>query len=222
MGFWDTLLGGIGKSTDPNKYSAPGPYAQQALGAITPGLATSRVAPQAVNDSPFRTGQLQQMGQLQGIASGQQQGAGELAAQRQAQNAIAQQQSMARMARGGNAGLAQMGAANNAAGIGLAAAGQGQQAAMQDQMNAQGLLAQVSGQGRSQDQATALANLDAKLKQMGMDDATRLGYLQQLTGLNQQAIGGQLGAMQAATSQQGLLGPLLSAGSQVGAAALTK
>lgn len=217
----DLLLGGLGRSSNPNDYSVPGPYAGLALGAITPGLGTNRPAPQTGMDSPFRTSQLQQMGQLQGIASGQNKGAGELAVQRQAQLAAGQQQGMARMARGGGAGLAAMNAANNTAGIGLSAAGMGQQAAMQDQMNAQGLLANVTGQGRSADQQVMLANLDAKLRQMGMDDATRLGYLQQLTGLNAQAIGGQQGAMQTALGQQGLLGPLLSAGAQVGGAALT-
>ena len=78
----------------------------------------------------FRQMQIQQAQQLQGIASGQMQGAGELAAQRQVQNALATQQAQAAMARGGqNAGLAMRNAAANSAGIGLSGAGQAQQAA---------------------------------------------------------------------------------------------
>lgn len=211
----DTLFGGLGKSTNPSDYATPYAHQDQIMGAITPGLATSRTAPQAGMDSQFRQAQINQLGQLQGIASGQQQGAGELAAQRQTQNALAQQQAMARMARGGNAALAQRGAANNAAGIGLAGAGMSQQAAMQDQQAAQGLLTQAAGQGRGQDQQVQLANMDAKLRQMGMDDQARLGYLQQLTGMDASQLQAQIAAMQAATGQQGLIGPLLGQAGQL-------
>lgn len=220
MGFWgnlkDTILGGTSKA--PGDFYTPYNHQQQIMGAITPGMATNRTAPQAGMDSPFRSGQLGQIAQLQGIAGGTQQGAGELAVQRQAQNALAAQQAQARMARGGNSILAARGAANNAAGIGMAAAGQGQQAAMQDQMNAQGMLTGALGQGRGQDQQVQLANLDAQLKQMGMDDATRLGYLQQLTGMDANTLQVQMGGYNQANQRQGLLGGLLSSGGQIGAA----
>lgn len=217
----DKLLGGLGASSNPQDYrqQTRGPYEDQINRAVTQGLATNRTAPQLGMGNDFRNAQHAQLGQLQRLASGQQQGAGELAAQRQAQNAIAQQQSMARMQRGGNAALAARQAANNVANINLSAAGMGQQAAMQDQMQAQGLLTQAAGQGRGQDLQVQIANMDAKLKQMGMDDQTRLAYLQQLSGLNAQQLQAQLGAMQTANAQPGLLGPILSAGSQAAAGA---
>lgn len=220
MGSWyDVFLGGMGKSTNPSDYKTPFQDRNQIMGAITPGMATNRQAPQTGMDSQFRNAQLGQLGQLQGLASGQQRTAGELAAMRSAQQAGAQQQAMARMARGGDAVLAQRGAAQNMAGISSNAAGQAQRSALEGQMAAQGLLTQAAGQGRGQDSQIQLANMDAKLKQMGMDDATRLAYLQQLTGMNAAQLQAQMGAMQATTGQQGLLGPLLSAGGQVAAAA---
>jgi hypothetical protein len=163
-----------------------------------------QAAPQ-LNGGPqqqFRNDQMQQIGQLQGIASGQQQGAGELAVQRQVANAQAAQQAQARMARGGsNAALAYRGAANNTAGIGLAGAGQSQQAALQDQMNAQQMLGQQLNQGRQQD--IGLAGQNAQL-QAGQNALGMQGYL---------GLGGQnLAAQQAAAQQQNALtGGLLNA-----------
>lgn len=215
------LLGGMTASTNPADYATPFQDRSQIMGAITPGLATTHTA-QTVDPygGQFRNSQIGQLQQLQGIASGQQQGAGELAAQRQTQNAMAGQQAMARMARGGNAGSAYAGAANNTAGIGLAGAGMAQQAAMGDQMNAQGLMAQVAGQGRGQDSQIQLANMDAQLRAAGMTDQARLGYLAQLTGMNAAQLQAQTQAMTAATQQPGMLGPLLSAGGQLGGAAM--
>ncbi len=196
-----------GPSTNPADYRAPFQDRQQILNATTAGMATNRTAPRAGMDGAFRNSQLQQMAQLQGIASGQQQGAGELAVQRQAQNAQAAQQAMMRM-RGGGAGggLAALNQANASAGIGSSAMGMGQQAAMGDQQMAHGMLANVSGQGRGQDQQMQLANLDAQLKQMGMDDAQRLGYLQQLTGMNAAELQAGATAMGAANAGGSTLG----------------
>jgi hypothetical protein len=216
VAWYDIFLGGMGKSTNPSDYYTPYHDQGQIQGAINQGLGTNHQMPTAQANDPFRQAQLQQMQQLQGIASGQQMGAGELAAQRQGQNALAQQQAMARMTRGAGAGQAQLMAARNAGNIGLATAGQSQQAALQDQMNAQGLLTNAMGQGRGQD----LQSISQQLQLMGMNDQTRLAYLQQLTGMDATQLQAQLGAMQATTQQQGLLGPLLSAGGQVGAAAL--
>lgn len=194
------------------------------MGAITPGLGTNRAAPQAGMDSPFRNAQLGQLGQLQGIMSGQQAGAGELATQRGYQNQLGGIQAGMRSVRGPNAMLAQRGGMDQAAGAGINAQGMGQQAAMGDQMNAHGIAAQVSNAGRQGDQQMQLANLDAQLRQMGMDDAARLGYLQQLTGMDAAQIQAQVGAMGAAQAGNtpGFLGPLLTAGAQVGAAAAMK
>jgi len=221
MAWYDVFLGGMGASTNPSDYKITSPYGSQITGMINSGVQgiDQRQTPQAQQNSPYAAMQMQQAQQLQRIASGQQQGAGELAAQRQAQNAMAGQQAMARMAHGGNAALAARGAANNAAGIGLAGAGMSQQAALQDQSAAQQALTGAMGQARGQDQQMQLANLDAQLRAMGMNDQARLGYLQQLTGLNAQQLAAQSQAMQTAVGQQGLLGPLLSAGGQVGAAA---
>ena len=220
MGIGQVLLGGLNASTNPADYKQNFAHQGQIMDAITPGMQTNRVAPQVGMDNPFRNAQIGQLGQLQGIASGQMKGAGELAAERQTQNALAGQQAMARMARGGNAGLQMAHAANNAANIGLAGSGMAQQSAMQDQTNAQGMLTQAAAQGRGQDVNVQLANMDAQLKQMGMDDATRLAYLQQLTGMDAAQLTAGIQAMSAATSQQGILGPLIGAGAQVGGAAL--
>lgn len=218
----DVFLGGIGKSTNPADYKTPFAHQSQIDAEIKKGLATDRTAPQVGMQNDFRNAQMQQLGQLQGLASGTQRTAGELAAMRAAQQASAQQQAMARMARGGDAVLAQRRAAEQTAGIGSNAAGQAQRAALEGQMAAQGLLTQAAGQGRGQDMQIQLANMDAQLKQMGMDDATRLAYLAQLTGMDAAQLQAQIAAMGAATQQTGLLGPLLSAGGQVGAAAAMK
>lgn len=222
---WDWLTGTPAhrsvsqQAYTPNQY-APGAQhtgGQYNMGGlinqgILEGFGQNHVAPQAGMGSPFRAGQLQQMQQLQGIASGQQMGAGELGVQRQVQNAVAGQQSMARMGHGANAALGYRNAARNSAGIGLAGAGMGQQAAMQDQMGAQGLLANAMGQGRGQDQSVDMANMDAQLRAMGMNDAARLSYMNQMIGLQQGATA-RSDAANAASDQRNAA--LLSAGGQV-------
>src|SRR6185312_4221096 len=157
----------------------------------------------------FRAMQLAQAQQLQRIASGQQQGAGELAAQRQVRNALAAQQAQARMARGGqNAALAFRNAANNAANIGLAGAGQAQQAALQDQANAQNSLTGVIGQGRTQDLGLGTTNAQLTQNQYGQN-------LGALTSLNNQQLGANQASMQATNQQPGLLGGLLNAAGSI-------
>lgn len=218
MGFWDTLLGGMNASTNPADYKTPYAHQGQIDQQIAAGLGTNRQAPQIGMGNDFRNAQMQQLGQLQGLASGTQKTAGEIAAIRGAQQAGAAQQAMARMARGGDAALAQRTAANQMAGISSNAAGQAQRSALEGQMAAQGLLTQAAGQGRGQDMQVQMANMDAQLKQMGMDDQTRQFYLQQLTGMDATQLQAQIAAMTAATQRQGLLGPLLSGAGQVGAA----
>jgi|GEM_PF-3497427 len=217
MGFMDFMFGGAGKS--PNDYQKQSQFQDrnQVQGIIKQGLAgvDNRTAPQATQQSAFAPMQMQQAQQLQSIASGQQKGAGELAAQRQVQNALAAQQAQARMARGGNAALAMRQGAQNAAGIGLAGVGQAQQAAMQDQQGAQSLLTNALGQGRGQDQQMQLANLDAQLKSRGMDDAQRIAFLSQLTGMNAAQLQAQMQAYSAGTQDKGMFGSLLAAGGQV-------
>jgi hypothetical protein len=124
------------------------------------------------------------------------------------------------MARGGNAALAYRGAANNAAGVGLAGAGQSQQAALKDQQAAQGALAGLTGQARGQDLAAAQANQQAWLQTQGLNDAARQTVLGAYGQMDANQLAAQQAAMQAALGQQGILGGLLNAGGQIGAAYL--
>lgn len=222
MGFMDFMFGGTGKTADDYQKQAQFQDRNQIQGIIGQGLAgvNNRATPQATGQSAYAPMQMTQAQQLQRIASGQQQGAGELAAQRQVQNALAAQQAQARMARGGNAALAMREGARNAAGIGLAGAGQAQMAAMQDQTNAQQLLTGALGQARGQDQQMQLANLDAQLKSRGLDDQQRIAFLQQLTGMNAAQLQAQMSAYQTGAQDKGMAGQLLTAGGQVLGAAL--
>jgi hypothetical protein len=213
MGIGDVLFGGLGQptnSSDP-QYAATNPQQGAINGMLGQHAATVDPSQQAA----FRNLQMNQALQLQRIASGQQQGAGELAAQRQVQQAIAAQQGMAHMARGGqNAALAMRGAANNAAGIGLQGAGQSQQAALQDQQMAQGQLTGALGQGRGQDIGLASTNANLAQQQYGQN-------LGALTSLNGQQMQAQNASMQAALGQQGIAGGLIQTAGTVGAAALS-
>ena len=181
-----------------------------------PGGITSQTAPQLqMGDDPFRRAQLAQMQQLQGIASGQQVGAGELATQRQYANALAAQQAQARMARGGNAALAYRNAANQSAALGSTAAGMGQQAALQDQQAAQGMLGQVGAAGRSADYNVANANAAYQQSTQNANNANYMALLQSLGQLDQ----GQFGAQAAAQAygqqrNDALLGAGISAAGQ--------
>lgn len=203
-----------------------------------------------LGSDPFRQGQMQQIGQLQGIASGQQQGAGELAAQRQIQQALAAQQAQARMARGSNAALAYRNAANQSAALGISGVGMGQQAALQDQQNAHNMLTGALGQGRGMDVNVAGQNAgfqqQAGLQNAGFQQQTGLANAgfqqsanqananlqqqgQQMNGQNYLGLLGHLGnmdanqlaAQQAAAQNKGMMGPLLSAGGQVAGAAMS-
>lgn len=166
-----------------------GGYGQNGQGGIT-----NFQAPQLqMGSDPFRQAQLQQMGQLQGVASGQQQGAGELAAQRQISNALANQHSIAAGARGGNAALAYRNAANQSAALGSTGAGMGQQAAMQDQQGAQGLLGQIGAQGRQGDIGVANANAGYQQGVNQLNSGNYLSLLNQLNSMNQSKYNADLG-----------------------------
>jgi len=243
----DLMLSRIQRGFDHNgiaQMQAPQMQAAQAGPA-----AQMQAAQLQLGNDPFRAAQLQQLGQLQGIASGQQQGAGELAVQRQMGNALAAQQAQVRMARGGNAELAYRNAANQSAALGSTAAGMGQQAALGDQMNAQSMLGQSAGQGRGMDIGVAGQNAgyqqqagaqnaqlqqnqgqynatnqqganqyNAGLQQQGqqLNSQNYLGLLSQLGNMN----ANQLNAQGAASQNKGMIGPLLSAGGQIGAAGI--
>lgn len=211
------------QSTDPTK--AVLTDRDYIIGQVKDSIANTqnRQAPQAQNTTvaPVVTGQATQLAtgaadqaraqqqqliqQQMAIANGQQAGAGELAAQRQAVRAAAQQQAMAASQRGPNAALAARSAGRNVADIGAAAAGQAQQAALQDQANAMGQLGQlttgmrgqdidVAGQNAQLTQNMNLANLNAQnqqiFQQAGLNQATSLANMQarlQVMGLNDQA-----------------------------------
>jgi hypothetical protein len=206
------IRGGSGEGGDA------GYWAQDVTHFQAPQVAASGLK---MWDDPFRRAQLQQMGQLQGIASGQQQGAGELAVQRQAQQALAAQQAQARMARGGNAALAYRNAAGQSAAIGSSAAGAARQAALQDQMNAQGLLSGLSAQGRGADinvsgqnanleQQANIQNAGLAQQNQVINSGNYMGLLSQLNQMN----GNQLAASAGQPSQPGLGAQLLSTGGQ--------
>jgi hypothetical protein len=177
----------------------------------------------AQDQAQWRDQQMAMANRLGAIASGAQKGAGEMAVDRQVGQAAAQQQAMARMNRGMTGASAARGAARNVAGLGVAGAGQSQQAALGDQMAANQMLGNVLSQGRGADigiagqnaqmqqqqmlqqgqmnQATGLANMSAQLQMMGMDDAKRNALLQQMMQMNQSEMAGRLGQEQVAMGQ---------------------
>lgn len=180
---------------------------------------TNQQAPQLqLGDDPFRRAQLQQTQQLQGIASGQQQGAGELAAQRQYAQALAAQQAQARMARGSNAALAYRNAANQSAALGSTAAGMGQQAALQDQQNAQGALSNTLSYGRANDINTANSNANYQQQANQLNSGNYLQFLNQLNQTNMSKYNADLGigAQQTAADAAKTGGLLVGLGSAIG------
>ena len=219
MDWRNLFLGGIGMSAPDPKYAHQG----QVENRINQGFGmTGQAAPQ-LNTGPqdqFRNAQMQQVQQLQGIASGTQKGAGELAGESAVQNALAGQFAGARMARGGNAGMANLQAQRGAAGIGLAGVGMGQQARLQDQMNAQAQLQNAISAGRAQD--IGIAGQNAQLTQQGqqMNNQMYIQLLSQLTGMDANLLAAQFQAYQADKADKGLAGPLISAGGQALAAAI--
>lgn len=147
-------------------------------------------------------------------ATGQQQGAGELAVQRQANNAMAQQTSAAQMARGANAALAARNAARTKADIGVNAAGQAGIAQLQDQQSAQNQLSGLLGNMRGQDIQTAGANQQAQLAQQQL----QLGGLAQMLGVDQAELEAAIAKANANSADKGMFGNLLQIGGQIGAA----
>lgn len=215
-------------STNPSDYNAPLAHGAQIDDLIKRGVvrAEGQAAPQLATgpQDQFRAMQMQQAQQLQNIASGQQKGAGELAVERQAQQALAGQQALAQMRGAGGAG--QLAAARQAAAIGSTAAGQGHQAALQDQANAQQLLAGVTGQGRGADIGIAGQNANLTQQQNQLNTAAYQDYIKSLLGMDQTQLQGQVAAMNAAAQQAAskrqLLGGILGTVGQVGGAGILK
>jgi hypothetical protein len=167
------------------------------LGQIQLGQA-SQLSPE--QQAQARAMQMQHAGRLGAIASGQQQGAGELAAQRQLAQAAAQQQAMARMNRGMSSSSAQRGAARNLNQLGVTGAGQAQMAALQDQQAANAQLGSIYDQMRGQD--IGLAGQNAQLAQQRM---LQQGQMDQ-QGMLQQGQMDQAQQLQNANMQLQMLG----------------
>ncbi len=160
-------------------------------------------------------GQLAQM--LFQQANGQTQGAGELAVQRQANNAMANNTSAAQMARGANTAMAMRNAARTNADIGVNAAGQAGIAQLQDQQSAQNQLGGLLGTQRGQDIQTAGANQQAQMQQQQL----QLSALAQMLGVDQAALQQDLAKRGLALGDKGMFPSLLQVGGQVGAAVAT-
>ncbi len=195
---------------------------QQGIANAQNRAAPQAAAPQVANQYGDRlNGYVNRLG---AIASGQQIGAGELAARRQGQQALANALGAASMNRGANAvGGARM-AARAAAGIGQQTSGMSQQAALNDQQAANAALGQGLSLGQSGDlargqidQQTQLANLQAKLQQMGLNDQAQQAYLSQLGGLNQSELAARINQANQPSGWDKLLG----VGGQLGAAVLS-
>jgi hypothetical protein len=160
-----------------------------------------------------------QQGQLANMlfqqARGQTPGAGELAVQRQAGNAMAQQTSAAQMARGANAALAARNAARTTADIGANAAGQASIAQMQDQQAATHQLGGLLGNMRGQDIGVAQGNQQAQMQQQQL----QLQSLAQMLGVDVATLQQDLAKRGLAAQDKGMLPSLLQIGGQMGAAA---
>lgn len=210
-GYW---FGGASQNPEAFQNGSMGRDEHQIRQNLADGMSTAgaRQAPQMdpSQQAQFRAMQMQQAQQLQGIASGQQQGAGELAVQRQVANAQAAQQAQARMARGGNAGMANLQASRQQAGIGLAGAGQAQQAALSDQQAAQGQLMGTLNNGRQGDLSMASGNANLQQQNNQLMDQTQLGYNNQLNQLDANELNAQTSMYNGAQQNKGAFGGLVS------------
>jgi hypothetical protein len=200
--------------------------------------AQHRQAPQvgaaALDQGAYNQWRQQQLGlaqQLGQVATGQQAGAGELAVNRQFQNALAANRSAMNSARGANSMLAARAGARAASDMGVNGAGMAQTAAMQDQVNARQQLAGVLGQGAQQDigiaaqnagfaQQSSLSNQMAQLQMTGLNQQASLAYLSAMTGIDQAELQARLQQeqLQVAQRQPGHLAEILQMGGQIAAA----
>lgn len=181
--------------------------------------------------------------QMQGVADGTQQGAGELAVQRQANQAAANQFAGMNMARGANAAGAARAAARNLGDLGTNTAGLASQQALTDQSNARGQLSGLLQSTRDQDlnyagqnaqlqqqrdlqqgqfgQQTNLANQQSRLQQQSMNDQYGLGLMGQYANVSQAELQARMARAGMFQEDKGMLPDLLQAGGTLGAAALS-
>lgn len=215
-------FGGPQYTPDPN--AAVLQDGSQQRNTIGGALAQSNPGQQATFDqsgSNYWNGQQQALNQQLGaVASGQQQGAGELAVNRQIGQAQAAQQSIAASARGANAMLGGREAARQSAGLNIAGAGQAQQAALQDQANARAQQANVQDQARGQSLTAAASALQAQ----GMNQQQTLSYLSMLTGIDQAELQARMQqeGIAAGSYQPGMIGQAFNAAAGVLGASVGK
>lgn len=212
QGVHDWLLGG----TATNGMSSAPQTADYQRGYLQNNFMT-RPAPQmSTGQSDQTRGQQNQLaGMLFNTATGQQMGPGASMVQRGINTAQAAQTSNAMMARGADSALAGRTAARNAADIGVNGAGQMGIAQMQDVNNAQGQLAGLLGQTRSQDIGVAQGNQQAQMQQQQL----QLSALAQMLGVDQATLQQELAKRGLQMQDKGMLPGLLQVGGQIGAAA---
>lgn len=207
-GFKDWLLGGNatkGMPTGPQTGNYQRGYLQNDfMQRQAPTMDTSQ-------SDQARAQQSRLADMLMQTAQGTRQGAGEMAVQRQAGNAMANQTSAAQMARGANAALAARTAARANADIGVNAAGQAGIAQMQDQQAAVGQLGGLLGQTRQQDIGIAGANQQSQLSQ----EQLQLSALAQMLGVDESALRQDLARRSLQMQDKGALPGLLQTGGQI-------
>lgn len=189
-----------GMATAPQTAGYQRGYLQNMLGRQAPTMDTGQA-----NQSREQQQQLAQM--LFQQAQGQRAGAGELAVNRQANQALAQQTAAAQMARGSNSALAARNAARNQADIGTNAAGQASIAQLQDQQAAYNQLGGLLGQTRAQDIGTAQGNQAAQMQQQQL----QIAALAQMLGVDKAQLEQDLEKRKLQTQDKGNLGGLLQA-----------
>jgi hypothetical protein len=201
-----------------------GDIAMTAQGRMAPMVNASYLNRQYIDQS--RGGLMDTAGRLQGIATGTQQGAGEMAVNAQLGRAAAAQNAAARMARGANAALAYRNAMRNQADMGLAGAAQAAQSRMQDQAQANAQLGQIYGSMYGQDaaiagqnatlaQQAALANQGAYLTQQQLNDARQMQAYQQMLAWDAANNGQQIDWAKFNASQPNIGANMLQAGGSI-------
>jgi len=195
------LLGYFGSGdNDQNKQLAE-EYRKQVAAREAPQINPSQVGQAAT--SGFRANQQGLINRLEAMSAGR----GPSVAGEQLKMATdrntATQQSIAQSGRG-NATLANIVAANNSNNFGQGAAQQAALARISEQQMALGQLGQATSSARGMDEQTAQfnaqqtnfanqANLEAKLRTMGLNDAAILNVMNQVNGMNlQPSMGDQI------------------------------
>jgi hypothetical protein len=154
----------------------------------------NRAAPQMAGYSQFRQNQAGLISQLEAMARGE--GPSAAASQmREAMDRAAGAQASAAAGAGGrgvNAGAAMRQAMNNTAAINAQGARDTALARVGEQMGAINQLGSVVGQARSGDESMMRANLEAKLRTMGMNDEGQLKMLLAALGVAGPGTGTQI------------------------------